>query len=593
VTDNQDLLNHPERICETDRHREICRLEAYFKGTQYDGRPDWWTGYHANQCEGDRVPLRERKPCVIYALPKTSVNQAVRFTIGEGRFPTVTVDEIEPDEAVVPGLTVSEDEAKVLTDYIARLIDNSQIKTAMRSIMRQALSQRTAVGVVTIKRGSFVIDTPRAQDCSASFRDDDPSADVAELRWCFPFQKPVSEHGRTVTKTFFYRRDVTPDRFISYDDALCEGAKEIVWVESETQARPHAFGFCPVAWMRNLPESYCGSIDGTSLYDGLEDEFDALNFTLSQRHRGIHYYGTPQAYETGVQGDDKQPGGVGRTARTGAQEGAPSLTADPASGMRGSMYGRDKVSAGPFGVNTKAARKISPDSIWSYQGEEVTLGLIETSGKAFEVATKHVDDIRGRLLETMSVVIADAATLQKTDLSGVALAKLFSPLLALVDELREHWWTHGIHTLLSMMLRITAVTKGEGIFIPGAKAAAEILSRFQYVHEGGVSWIPPRMTPTWGDYFSASNAEIKTAVETASLAKEKGLVKPETATQFIADYFGVMDADDESESANEDATTSADALKEAQAELDAAKPAIDAETAAQRDETAVTESDYA
>jgi hypothetical protein len=70
-------------------------------------------------------------------------------------------------------------------------------------------------------------------------------------------------------------------------------------------------------------------------------------------------------------------------------------------------------------------------------------------------------------------------------------------------------------------------------------------------------------------------------------------VKPETATQFIADYFGVMDADDESESANEDATTSADALKEAQAELDAAKPAIDAETAAQRDETAVTESDYA
>jgi hypothetical protein len=54
-----------------------------------------------------------------------------------------------------------------------------------------------------------------------------------------------------------------------------------------------------------------------------------------------------------------------------------------------------------------------------------------------------------------------------------------------------------------------------------------------------------------------------------------------------------MDADDESESANEDATTSADALKEAQAELDAAKPAIDAETAAQRDETAVTESDYA
>jgi hypothetical protein len=121
-----------------------------------------------------------------------------------------------------------------------------------------------------------------------------------------------------------------------------------------------------------------------------------------------------------------------------------------------------------------------------------------------------------------------------------------------------------------MMLRITAVTKGEGLYIPGAKKAAQILARFQFAHEGGVAWIPPRMTPCWGDYFSASNAEIKVAVETAALAKEKGLVTAETATKFIADYFGVTDSDDESEDANEDASTSVDALKAAQDELDKA-----------------------
>lgn len=551
MSDSKDLLSHPEHICETERHREMCRLDAYYRGTQYDGRPDWWTGYHANQTEADKVPLRERKPCIIYSLPKTAVNQAVRFTVGEGRFPTIAVDEVDADEAVAPGLTITEDEATALTDYIARCIEASQLKTAMRRVLRQALSQRTSVGIVTLKRGVFVVDTPRAQDCYAEFRDEDPSADVTDLRWCYPFDKTVEEHGRDVAKKHFYRRDVTDQAFVVYEDAPSEYGKEVEWHLAAEQPKPHGFGFCPAVWMRNLPESFCGDVDGVSLYDGLEDEFDALNFTLSQRHRGIHYYGAPQAYETGVTGDDKTAPPMGRTARTGAQEGR----------------GRHPAANGPFGVNTKAARKVSPDSIWSFESADVELDLLETSGKAFEVASKHVDDIRGRLLETMSVVIADAAMMQKSDLSGVALAKLFSPLLALVDELREHWWTHGICALISMMLRITAVTGGKGIYIPGAAKAAQILKRFLFAHEDGVAWIPPRMTPTWGDYFSPSNAEIKQAIDAMATAKEKRLVTGKTATAFIAPYVGVADAEAEAEEAEEGADTAADALENARAEL--------------------------
>ena len=42
------------------------------------------------------------------------------------------------------------------------------------------------------------------------------------------------------------------------------------------------------------------------------DEFDALNFSLSQRHRGIRYFVTPQAYETNVD-ENEMPTDVGRS----------------------------------------------------------------------------------------------------------------------------------------------------------------------------------------------------------------------------------------------------------------------------------------
>jgi len=552
-----DFFTHPERIPQTERYRRLARLDAYYRGTQCDGLPDWYEGLNADQ---EEVPLRLRKPCIIYPLPKAAVNQAVRFSVGEGRFPDLEVEDVEPDEAIEPRLAVSEDDAATLTAFVSRLVEQSCLKSTARTLMRHGLAVSSAPAVIAIRRGRFAIDTPRAQDCQVEFHDDDPDGDVARMVWCYQFDKQVTEQGRIVQRPHFFRRDYTATETIVYRDAPVEMGKPIEWiVDAEATAKTrHDYGFCPVVWIRNMPESHCSDIDGTSLYGGMFEEFDALNFALSQQHRGINYFGTPQAYETNV-GEDEQPATVLRPGRP--------------------TRGEDPVKGGAFGVNPKPTRRKAPDEIWSYKGD-ATVDVLETSGKAFDVAEKHAKNVRARVLEAINVVLLDPETAMQKDLSGVAIQRVYASFLALVDEMREHWWEHGFAKILGLMMRIVAVTSGKGLLLAGAVKSASILKRFMVDTEVGPMWIAPTITPSWGDYFSPSPEDTKAAVEATVAAKDGHLITPQTATKYVAPYFGVDDAEAEAEEAEAESLTAAeDALATEEAKAKAMTPEPEADPA--------------
>lgn len=548
-----DVFARPERLCELPRYRELSRLDAYFRGTQYDGRPDWWSGVDGH---GETVPLRERKPCVIYPLPKAAVNQAARFVCGEGRFPSIKVDPTEPEDALVPGMTLNPDEAEALTRLVSEVARQVRLKSRSLELLRRGLSSGTACAIVGLRRGRFVLDLPDPKDCFPKFKDGDPQGEVETLVWSYSYEKTVEDkNGNFVRRTFYFRADVTAEEYVAYRDAPKPEipGQALVWERDEERTKPHGLGFCPVVWIRNQPECSHESIDGVSLYAGLEDEFDALNFALSQRHRGIHYFGTPQAYETGVS-PEENPGGA--PVRGAVAERA-STTRPPKDDARAQSE-LARLQRGAFGVNPKNRRAQSPDRIWSYQGEDVRLGILETTGAAFDAATKHVADIRSRILEAINVVLLDPTTVAgKGEISAKALQILFYPLLALVDELREQWWEDCFERILSTLLRMVAVRARRGrsgdrigsLFLPGVERALPLLERFWFRHEGGEEWIPPRLTPAWGDYFSPSNEDVKSAVESADAAKQAGLIKPETASRHVAAYFGVSDPAAEAEEA--------------------------------------------
>lgn len=527
----------PEHIRLLPRHAEIGRLQAYFDGKQYVGKPDFWTGKRGNEV----VPLRERAPCIVYPLPKASAQQVVRFTFGEGRFPVLKVEAQEDAEAATyKSLTLTEDEAEVLEHGLVDVIESAKLRSVMRTLMCRGLAERTAVAIGMIKRGTFTFECPHAKDCWPTFENDDPSAPVVKLVWCYQFEKTVIEDNRAVQKKFWFRRDVDAVAYTDFAPVEVKpGEQEVKW--GAGTPTPHNFGFCPVLWIRNLDESIePGGIDGFSLYEDLFDEFDALNFALSQRHRGITYFGTPQPYETGVEEGDG-PSADGRTA-------VPGWTASTSpTGLGAELV---KGSAPTTGAMKEKARRMAPDRIWSYEGAEVNVGLIETTGAAFEVATKHVEDIRQRLLESMSVILASMESFAKGggDMNAKFLVLAFAPLLNLVDELRDAtWWPCGLRAVLSLCLRM--LSKGsDGIALPNAKKLGEIAQRFEVPvtnADGTTStvWMLPKITPIWGEAFSPSNAEITEAVTAATTAKDGGIIPLKSAVQYVAPHFGVDDVD--------------------------------------------------
>ncbi len=181
---------------------------------------------------------------------------------------------------------------------------------------------------------------------------------------------------------------------------------------------------------------------------------------------------------------------------------------------------------------------------------------METTGAAFDAASKHVADIRSRILETMDVVLMDSGQIAgKGEMSAKALALLFSPLLALVDELRDCWWSTGLAPILGMILRITLALGGQGLLVPNANQVAGICRRFLRDFAdpnnpalGSVKvWTNPKILPSWGAYFSPTNDEIGTLVEATAAAKAGGLIGAETAKRNVAPYFGETETDDDDE----------------------------------------------
>jgi hypothetical protein len=238
----------------------------------------------------------------------------------------------------------------------------------------------------------------------------------------------------------------------------------------------------------------------------------------------------------GVGADEERPYQTGRTAvNTGPVLNAhqAKIAADQAREQAAARVGaaNEAIAKGIAPRMSSPARKSAPDRIDSYKSPEVKLGIIETTGAAFDAASKHVLDIRARILEAIDVILLDPTTVAgKGDVSAKALALMYAPLLALVDELRDCWWASGLQPILSMMLRITATMGGKGLYVPGAMKAAKILSRFFMKPEGAEApiWCCPKLCPTWGAYFALPKPEPKDAVDIASKAKEAKLITPAT-----------------------------------------------------------------
>lgn len=568
-----EAMKRIRRLGGTRRFWEIDKLERYYAGNQHDGKPSWWDG---------EVPARERHPCVLSGLPKAAVEQAVRFTLGEGKFPQLRFEGSEEKRAIAGiDLSLSVEEAETLDRLWSEISKQIKIKLVFREALRRGLATRTCCGVFSIRDGELSVELFNSKHCEITWETGFKKAPKSlECRYIFPREE--LENGNPKEVWYWYRRVINAQSDIVYNEVRVEDGDEPKWTVNPELSADHNSGMCPVFWWGNLPRMDVKDDDGVALIDGCEDEIDAIDYALSVRHTGAFVYGSPQAWETGVV-DGKGPDNTGRTAGTIDYFNTIGPDGTPA-GIKG------------FRSNEKPARKRSAFTNWTYEDIEVKVGLLETNGGAEKMVTAHITDLRARLLEAIQVVLLDPSSVAgNSDMSAKLLELMYAPLLALVDDLRECWGDH-LRAFCSQLFRFLSHhhKAGSTIFLSSLDEAAPILERFNVqLAAGGVTWLPPESNLSWGDYFAPTAADIREAVELARSARGgktagdkndsegEPLITRKRAVEYIAPYFGIENVDAELEELDEEREEKrAEEEERAEAELQAALTQLDAKAGA-------------
>lgn len=501
----------------TARTTKLEKFEHYYNGTQYEGREDFFAPKNP-------VPLLERAPCVVYPVVEAAVRQHADFALGEGRFPTFTTGIGEDDEDDLFGL--SEDDSETLDRFLVKLCEHSRFVETCHCALMAGESIGSACVVYSFDGfGSLRAEHIEACHAEPTF---DSDGSLVKLEIKYPFIDLFdAEDGTVRARCMFYRRviDSNADTVFKIAEVIHKGVEPRAGIDRE-RTTEHGLGFVPAIWYAfKRPWHKAGHFDGRPIHHSQLDEIDALNFSLSQRHRAALYTGDPQVVEVGV----------GESENVAPSGAAPRATLKELRDSSGhTIYG--------FGYSERprSARQKGAGVVWCYENPDAKVAMLSLPGDALKAVSEHAADLQNKIEAVLGYTGTSPEHVRGT-LSGKALALLFGRTTAFVDQVRNDFWSGFMLPSLSLMLRMVyEVNKRSpgSVYISGVTNAAPILERFsREVADAGKRWFAPHIKPVWGRYFEAGPEEETAVVNTAATAFEKGLIPRAIAIEKLRGVF--------------------------------------------------------
>jgi hypothetical protein len=404
------------------RYREIDQLDKFVCGTQYKGRPNWWTAVD--------TPLAEREPCVKYAIARVAITSFVDLVLGEHRFPIIKIAGID-------------------TKRLRKTMRRARFEPLAREGLAGGLGSRSACVIVGMRDDRPFLDTVPAKWCRPDFAADQRTVTKLEIEYPFVVEErdPQTRKWKAVAKVF--RRVIDADGDTTYQPAelksFIDDGREIHWSVDKSRTVAHKLGYCPVVWwacMRGA--SIEGRFDGHALHEECLDEITALDLSLSQRQQAAFLAGSPQWTEIGVS-KGYNPSGVGRQIGT------------PATPEGGPLAGRSPQTQYVNVSNAAAARKKGPGNVWQYEDPQTKVELHQLNAGALEAISKNSHDIRNGICDTLAYVPLDPDSIPMRGLSGKAIEALKEKQLARCDYLRDDVSDGLLIPTLAMLCRVTGL----------------------------------------------------------------------------------------------------------------------------------------
>jgi Phage portal protein, SPP1 Gp6-like len=338
---------------------------------------------------GEYIPVRDRRPCIRYPLPRIVVDDSVSLLFSEGHFPLVQCS----DPAVAQTLRDIVREAGLNGVMIDAATQGSVGSVALRLLITR--SGRVHVAVMPTQfltpewdpeePGELLRVTERYKVAGCELaRDGYGVADESAAYW---FQRVWDRES----ETWFVPWPV--------DGAAAGGAPRIDDAPGRTTR--HGLGFVPMVWIKNLPGG--DEIDGACTFEHAIETSIEIDYQLSQAARGLRYSSDPTLLI-------KEPAG---------EEGGPIV---------------------------KSAGKALVVS----EGGDAK--LLEINGSAAGAVIDFVRALREMALEAIHGNRANADRITAAQ-SGRALELLYQAVIWLADRLRISYGEQGLLPLLHLIIK--------------------------------------------------------------------------------------------------------------------------------------------
>lgn len=259
------------------RQKKLFILRKFLDGSIYDNLLPFHSEYEAGM--GKYVKLSDRRPSVIYNLPKIIVNESTGMLFGEQHFPIAQCKEKEE-----------------ITEFLEFVTRDAKIRKKMLEAAKKGSVGSVAV-VLKVLEGHFHLDVLRTQTLTPSFENLEPEKliKLVDKKKIDGFS--LKSYGyyirkEDLDKMFYLVREWNESEEIYYEPYLCEKETEnyspSVDVERTTQ---HSMGFVPAIWIKNISEDE--EIDGESTFEGILDVVVEISYQLSQLGRLFKYNSDP------------------------------------------------------------------------------------------------------------------------------------------------------------------------------------------------------------------------------------------------------------------------------------------------------------
>lgn len=511
------------------RQKELDTLERFARGTQYEGRANFFD---------TTVPLWERAPCVVYPIVQIAIDSNVDLVLGEGRFPDVTSAPGEDDEEH-GGL--SREQSLDVDRAISELCDRVRFRSVSRQALTHAQESRSVACIAGTRKGKPFLELVRSRWCEPTFGD---GGVLVKLEIRYPYLQPSKQaDGKWKLSPFLYRRVIDEKADTTYLPVVADKSgrepPEDAWVIDKSKTVEHKLGFCPCHWYPHDKEcSTVAEYDGRAVHETILDEVQALDFSLSTRHRSAIFCGDPQIVETGVALGYNPSGQVGRTSV-------------PATMAGGTPSNENPVSSHYVSPTGQSARVKSPGIVWQYEDPNVKVAYLALPHDALKTLDENAADLRNKIAEALAVVIIDPQNAKFTsDMSGRAIEQLRARQFDRCDRIRDDVGDNWILPVVKLLLRIALTAK---VKIKSIVAVRDVLT--QFISDAAEA---PMLFLRWrSGYVKPTADDENKEVTTTALARDKKLITRRMAVEKVAHIYNIQNVDQAVEALDDEEAESA------------------------------------